>query len=258
MSTTLIKIGGSFAVEESNLRDLCKALAQLKAEGENLVLVHGGGKDINANLGLLSEEPNFVDGLRVTSPNILNMVEMTLSGHVNKKLSRFLSLEGAKALGLAGTDSNLIQAKQKSKELGQVGEVVDVNVEIVQDLLKASILPVVSPLAIGKEDGLVYNVNADNSASAVAQGLKVDKLVFLSDVPGVMEEGNVISSLDSKGADALIEKEVISGGMIPKIQSCFASLDSGVSEVHIMGWSGVSAFVNHIKGSSLTGTVLYK
>lgn len=255
--STLIKIGGAFAADENQLAGLCRALAKFASHGSKPVLVHGGGKDINENIALLSEKPNFINGMRVTSEPVLKMVEMTLSGHMNKKLVKLLANAGAEAVGIAGTDGGLFLAEKLNGEvdLGLVGEVKTVQPKLVSDLLSLNWIPVVSPLAHSR-DGQTYNINADLAASALANALKVEKLIFVSDVPGVMQEGQVISALNQAEIDRLIDIGVISGGMIPKVRSCLDSLHAGVQEVHIVGWSGEQNFLDQITGQKNQGTVI--
>jgi acetylglutamate kinase len=253
----LVKIGGAFAADEVQLRALASALAKAVAQGLRPILVHGGGKDINENIALLSEKPEFIQGMRVTSAPVLKMVEMTLSGHMNKKLVKFLAESGAQAVGIAGTDGGLFLASklQGDVDLGFVGEVTQVQPKIVQDLQNAGWIPVISPLA-HSTSGQTYNINADLAASALANALVVDKLLFVSDVPGVMQEGAVLPTLNQTQVDTLIEEGVISGGMIPKVRSCLDSLAQGVAEVHIVGWGGEEAFLAQLAGTANTGTIL--
>lgn len=255
--STLIKIGGSFAADEAQLAALCRALGSATKQGQKPVLVHGGGKDINENIALLAEKPNFINGMRVTSEPVLKMVEMTLSGHMNKKLVKLLALAGASAVGIAGTDGGLFLAEklEGDVDLGLVGEVKEVHPKLVSDLLALDWIPVVSPLA-HSHSGKTYNINADLAASALANALTVDKLIFVSDVPGVMQDGVVIPTLDQHQIEALIRSEVISGGMIPKVRSCVESLEAGVKEVHIVGWSGEADFLAQISGAHNKGTVI--
>lgn len=255
--SSLIKIGGSFAADETQLSALCRALATATSQGLKPVLVHGGGKDINENIALLSEQPHFIQGMRVTSEPVLKMVEMTLSGHMNKKLVKLLASAGAGAVGIAGTDGGLFLAEklQGEVDLGLVGEVKTVQPKLVADLLSLNWIPVVSPLAHSTE-GKTYNINADLAASALANALLVEKLIFVSDVPGVMKDGEVLPTLNEDQIEALIAEGVISGGMIPKVRSCLESLHAGVKEVHIVGWSGESDFLAQMSGAHNKGTVI--
>jgi acetylglutamate kinase len=253
----VIKIGGAFAVNEAALFEFCGALASLATKGHSLVLVHGGGKDINENLSLLKEAPQFSEGLRVTTKDGLRMVEMTLSGHVNKKLVRYLYQHGCASVGLSGLDGGpLLSAEflQKPVGLGFVGEVTSVKPQIIETLCASGWTPVISPISMSAS-GEALNVNADHAASAIAIALKATQLVFVSDVEGVLQNGTRIEQLNPRTAEALITQEVVTGGMIPKVRSCLECLEQGVGAVHITGWKGAMAFENQILGIANLGTV---
>lgn len=256
--TLLIKIGGSMAVDDQALGELCSALTDLSKKGYRLVLVHGGGKDINENLQLLKQPPQFIDGLRVTDAPVLKMVEMTLSGYVNKKLVKLLLSQGSSAVGISSVDAGLIQAKvqQSDVDLGFVGEVEQVNPSIIQHLWQGEFLPVVSPVSWG--GGLdSLNVNADVAASEIANALQVNQLIFISDVAGVLEGGQVISELNSELIEAKIQSGVIQGGMIPKVRSCLDSLSKGISKVHILGWKSSEDLIQQIEGNINYGSIIH-
>lgn len=242
--------------DEAALAGLCAALAGLRKAGAPLVLVHGGGKDINRNLAWLNEEPVFKDGLRVTGAAALKVVEMTLSGYVNKKLVGLLNRGGASAAGISGVDGPTLLCEPISAELGQVGRVVGVRPGLVAALLAAGFLPVVSPISV---DGAQahYNVNADDAASALAAGLKAAKLIFVSDVEGVRgADGARIPALDGPAIEALIRDGVASGGMIPKLRSCLAAVGQGIGQVEICKWTGPEAFAAQVDGSVNSGTII--
>jgi acetylglutamate kinase len=256
MKTIVVKIGGSLAVEESKLLDFAAAAAE-EAKEFRLAIVHGGGKDINANLALLNEEPKFIDGLRVTTPAIMNMVEMTLSGAVNKKLVRMLLANNANVAGISGVDAKLLEAKPlKGKgDLGAVGDIVKVNTQILETFFAANITPVISPVSYG--DGISYNVNADTAASEIAIALKADCFVLISDISGVLDENKkIIPHLNKELANNLIKSGVISGGMIPKVQGALESIERGLKSIHIVGWEGAEAFKRQIAGSANSGTII--
>jgi acetylglutamate kinase len=256
MKTIVVKIGGSLAVDDSKLADFAQAAAEI-SKACRLAIVHGGGKDINANLALLNEEPKFIDGLRVTTPAIMDMVEMTLSGKVNKKLLRMLLLNNAEAAGISGVDAKLLEAvpMQGKGDLGQVGDVFNVNAKILEVLLNANITPVISPVSYG--DGKAYNVNADTAASEIAVALKADCFILISDISGVLDENkNIIPHLNRELANDLIQKGIINGGMIPKVQGALESIERGLKSIHIVGWEGTEAFKKQIEGSENSGTIL--
>ncbi len=257
MKTVVVKIGGSLAIDEAKLLDFTRSIARLPALGFRVVVVHGGGKDINENIALLSEEPRFIEGLRVTTPGIMKMVEMTLSGHVNKKLVRMLESFGASAVGISGVDGKLFEAEKRTggADLGLVGRIARVNPKIVTDLWNAGWTPVVSPISIG--DGIAWNVNADTAASELAVALKADKFLLVSDVPGVLDKRkNLIATLDESMVEALIADGTIGGGMIPKVRESVGALKRGLGEIHILGWKDADSFVKQINGEINYGTIL--
>lgn len=258
----VIKIGGSMMDDEAALSGLCMALAGLRKAGGRplvsgpLVLVHGGGKDINRHLAWLNEAPVFKDGLRVTGAAAMKVVEMTLSGFVNKKLVGLLNLAGASAAGLSGVDGPTLVCEPISKELGQVGRIVSVRTELVAAMLAGGFLPVVSPISVDTSQAH-YNVNADDAASALAAALHADKLIFVSDVEGVRgADGKRVPELDGAGIDALIRDGVALGGMIPKLKSCKTAVEQGIGQVHICGWMGAETFVAQVAGTGNSGTII--
>jgi acetylglutamate kinase len=266
----VVKIGGSMMDDESALRALCASLARSRYAPMTsevagsavapapalLVLVHGGGKDINRHLAWLQEEPVFRDGLRVTSLAALKVVEMTLSGYVNKKLVGLLNAEGAAAAGISGVDGPTFICEKISDQLGQVGRILETRVGLVTALLAGGFLPVVSPISVdAKQDH--YNVNADDAAAALAGALGAQKLIFVSDVEGVRgADGARIPELDGIGIERLIGDGVANGGMIPKLNSCRAAVANGVGQVHICGWAGPEAFAAQVRGDGNTGTII--
>ena len=257
MKTVVIKIGGSLAIDEAKLAEFVAAVVQIPSQDFRIVVVHGGGKDINENIALLKEEPNFINGLRVTTPSIMKMVEMTLSGHVNKKLVRMLLEQGAKAVGISGVDGKLFAAVklQGEADLGQVGDIQTVNTSLVQDLLGCGWTPVVSPISFGI--GCAFNVNADTAASELAVALAADQFILISDVPGVMD-GNkiVIPDLDKPKVEQLISDGVITGGMIPKVRASLESISRGLRSIHIVGWKDANHFMKQITGEINYGTII--
>lgn len=252
----LVKIGGSMMDDEAALAGACAALAELRKAGLPLVLVHGGGKDINRHLAWLQEEPRFLDGLRVTGPAAMKVVEMTLSGYVNKKLVGLLNVHGGRAAGLSGVDGPTFRCEPVSADLGQVGRIVAVDTTLVAALLAGGFLPVISPISVDAGQAH-YNVNADDAASALAGALRAEKLVFISDVEGVRgADGTRIGRLDGPAIERLIAGGVATGGMIPKLRSCRAAVAGGIGEVHICRWEGAAAFAGQLRGEGNTGTII--
>jgi acetylglutamate kinase len=255
--TTVVKIGGSMAEDLASLSQLAQDLSALASPSHRVALLHGGGKDINRNLKWLDQEPRFVDGLRVTDEAAMDIVEMTLSGRVNKLLVRLLHQAGATPVGISGVDAGLFRATPLREDgaLGRVGSVTSVDATLLETLWSGGFLPVVSPVSLGP-DGQSWNVNADDAAAALASGLKANTLVYISDVPGVLENGSRIPSLDPAGVEDLVARGVASGGMIPKLRGCVQTLLAGVDSVSVAGWSMPGGLESILSGA--TGTVLRK
>jgi len=239
---TLIKVGGAELKEGDDLERLADALAAMATRGA-LLVVHGGGSeiaDLQQRLGLV---PAFVEGLRVTDEASLRVAEMVLSGSVNKRLTARLVSRGVKALGLSGVDAGLLEAdclKHPAGDLGRVGEITAVRSECLLELVGLGYTPIISPISLGC-DGRPYNVNADHAALAIAQALGVTEMVFLTDVPGVMREGQVLPGLTDAEVNAMITEGVITGGMIPKVKSALTAIASGVGAAHITNLAGLAA-----------------
>lgn len=238
------------AEDRQSLQELSADLAKLFSSGTRVALVHGGGKDINRNLQWLGQKPRFVDGLRVTDDEAMDIVEMTLSGRVNKLLVRLLLASGVSACGISGVDGGLFRANPLRADgaLGQVGSVGSVEPKLLRILWEGGILPVVSPVSLGS-DGQSWNVNADDAACALAVELKASTLVYISDVPGVLDgDKKRIPSLDLSGIEDLIDSGVAFGGMIPKLRGCAATVSAGVGSVVISGWSGPGSLQGILEG----------
>lgn len=234
-STFVIKYGGAAMEEEGLKKEFAKDVALLKYVGINPVIVHGGGPRIGRLLTDLHIPTTFVDGLRVTDEKTLEVVEMVLSGVVNKEIVKNINDMGGKAIGLSGKDGRLLIAKKvKVKDIGFVGEIVSVETAIIKDIGRHGYIPVIAPLADGV-DGYSYNINADTAAGSIAKALSAEKLILLTDVPGVLDgEGNLISTLHGTDIKTLIKNKTVSGGMIPKVECCIDALGGGVKEAHII------------------------
>jgi acetylglutamate kinase len=245
----VVKIGGSMAEDRICLEELAADLVRFFSPETPVALVHGGGKDINRNLQWLGQEPRFVEGLRVTDEAAMDMVEMTLSGRVNKLLVRLLQGAGTRAAGISGVDGALFRATPLRDDgaLGQVGRVTSCDPAILHALWAAGFLPVVSPVSLG-HDGTSWNVNADDAASFLAQALDASSLIFVSDVPGVLRAGERIPDLRPSDIEDLISSGVATDGMIPKLRGCAATVDSGVGSVSIAGWSGAGSLERILAG----------
>jgi acetylglutamate kinase len=237
----LLKVGGAELQEGPVLADLVAALATLAARGP-LVVVHGGGPEIAALQARLGLEPRFVEGLRVTDDESLQVAEMVLSGLVNKRLTARLNAHAVRAIGLSGVDGGLLCAvrlRHSAGDLGHVGEITAVHADVLTDLLAAGFLPVVSPISLGP-DGRPLNVNADHAALALAQALRVPEAIYLTNVPGVLIDGQTVATLGRDEVEQLIAKGVISGGMIPKVRSALEAIAQGVASVTITDLHGLA------------------
>lgn len=235
----VIKYGGSALINPEIKETIIKDIALMKTVGMHPVIVHGGGPDINAILKKMDIKSEFINGLRVTTEETMEVVEMVLAGKVNKSIVTDLELQGVKAVGLSGKDGGILKAKkiEESVDYGCVGEVESVDISLIGSLIENNFIPVIAP--IGKdEEGNTYNINADYAAVAIAGALKAEKLVFLTDVEGVMRDvhdsQSVISFMKVSEVDKLIEDKVIVGGMIPKVHCCVDGVKAGVKNVHIL------------------------
>lgn len=244
--TFVIKYGGAAQTEKDLKDSFAQDVVLLSFIGIKPVIVHGGGPKISETMKKMGKEPTFIHGQRVTDKETMDIVEMVLGGLINKEIVALINNHGGKAAGLSGKDGGLIKAKKKVIkkatdtgdeeiiDIGLVGEVEFVDPEILNCLERDGFIPVISPIGAGKS-GEVFNINADYVASAVASALKVEKLILLTDVPGIKnKKGDVISSVDKKGIKKLIDDGTVSGGMLPKVQACTRALDGGVKKTHIV------------------------
>lgn len=223
--TVVVKYGGAAMSSEKLKKDVIRDVTKMRNLGVNVVLVHGGGPEVNKMLTRLGIEPVFNNGLRVTDDATMEVVEMVLAGKVNKDLVSLFSQYGGSAVGLCGKDGNAIIARQKSADLGRVGEITTVNQDLVSTLTAAGYIPVISSIALGEDSG-AYNINADTLAGRLAGELNARKLVLMTDVPGVMKDPKDIKTLFSQltvqDTLDLIDQDIISGGMIPKVRGNLA------------------------------------
>ncbi len=222
--------------DEKLKQTFAKDVTILRKIGINMIIVHGGGKEITDTAAALGIGTRFVDGQRYTDEKMIEVVLMVLAGLVNKEIVSLINTNGGNAVGLCGVDNLLLKARKLSNngtDLGLVGEIVWVNVSFLNLLLQNGMMPVIAPLGVG-DGGQMYNINADLAAGAVAAALKAEKLVYLSDTEGILVNGKLISTLTKSKADKLISQGAIFGGMIPKVTSAFNTLDAGVNKVHII------------------------
>ena len=237
--TEVIKYGGNAMINEELKEAVLKDVVLMQLVGMRPVVVHGGGPDINSMLDKMQIQSEFIGGQRVTDPATMQVVEMVLNGKVNSSIVKYLNQNGGSAVGLSGADANLLVAHKKRGEddLGLVGEVESVNVNLLNSLLDQEYIPVISPVAIGRH-GESYNVNADLAAGAVAAALKAEKLVLLTDVEGLFrdykDKSSLISILPVRLVEGLKKDGVIAGGMLPKIDCCVHAVQNGVNTVHIL------------------------
>ena len=241
--TFVIKYGGSAMVDESVKNLLIKDIVLFKLLGINIVVVHGGGPSIKEALNKFNKATEFIDGLRVTDSETMEVVEMVLSGKINKDIANCIQKKGIPSVGISGKDGNILNVKKKEIEngdLGFVGDIVSVDPSLIKILLHEGFIPVISP--VGTDETFeTYNINADYAATEIASSLKAQKLIFITDVRGVMkdinDENSLIHFIDLKVAKDYIEKKIISGGMIPKVECCINAVERGIKQVHIIDGS---------------------
>jgi len=239
--TRVIKIGGNEMNRPGFLDELARQIATL-AGGEPLVVVHGGGQDIAALQSRLGIEPVKIDGLRVTDAESLAVAQMVLSGHTNKAIVVALLAAAVDAVGFSGVDGGLLRCRKKQHpraDLGLVGEIVAVRADFLEHFAGRGIVPVISPISLG-EDGQTYNVNADHVAAALAHGLQASRLVFVTNVPGVLVAGRVVRALTVAQVEEMIAEGLIFGGMIPKVRSAIEAVAAGVYQAVITDLDGLA------------------
>ena len=261
--TIVVKFGGSAMNDASITNTILQDLTLLKYVGVNPILVHGGGNEINTMLDKLDIESKFHDGLRVTDKDTMEVVEMVLSGKVNKKITSDLNNLGASAIGISGKDAKLIQAKKKTTrdgfDLGYVGQVTNINVDILNELTANKYIPVIAPIGVG-EDGETYNINADIVAGEIAAALHAEKLIFLTDIDGIQMDANdkdtLISVISVDQIYRLIEQRIIQGGMIPKVMGCIKGIEQGVARTHIVNGTSPHPIILEIFTDKGIGTMV--
>ncbi|MFZ1027318.1 MAG: acetylglutamate kinase [Limnoraphis robusta] len=258
--TIVVKYGGA-AMKESHLKQqVVRDIVLLSCVGIRPVVVHGGGPEINTWLGKLGIEPQFKNGLRVTDAATMDVVEMVLVGRVNKEIVALINQAGGSAVGLCGKDSNLIVARPQDQEaIGFVGEVNSINIKLVASLVDSHYIPVVSSVA-ADDTGQAYNINADTVAGEIAAALGAEKLILMTDTTGILEDYHnpetLIAKLDIQEARGLIEKGIVGGGMIPKVNCCVRSLAQGVRAAHIIDGRMPHALLQEIFSDAGIGTMI--
>lgn len=243
--TVVVKYGGHAMGDETLSRQFAKDIVLLKQAGVNPIVVHGGGPQIGAMLKRLNIKSEFSNGLRITDKETVDVVEMVLAGSINKQIVTALNQAGGKAVGLSGKDGNLIQARKftpsgasdsniEKLDLGFVGEPAQINPEILETIIKSDIIPVVAPIGVGAK-GETFNINADTAAGALASAMSAERLLLLTDVRGVLDKaGQLIPEMSLEEARGYMKDGTISGGMIPKLETCITSVEQGVEAVAIL------------------------
>ncbi len=233
----VVKYGGNAMINEQLKQQVMEDIVLLHLIGVKIVLVHGGGPEINDLMDRLGKKPEFVDGLRVTDRETVDIVQMVLAGKVNKTLVNLLETKGGKAMGISGMDGRLIEATCKDPRLGFVGKITNVNIQPVEDLLEKGYIPVISTIGCDAE-GNAYNINGDTAAAYVAGALGAERLIMMTDIAGILRDKNdpttLIPDITIDEAKALYDEGVISGGMIPKVDCCIEAIKRGVKNVIIM------------------------
>ncbi len=254
----VVKYGGNAMINEELKHQVMLDLVLLWTIGVKVVLVHGGGPEISSLMDKLGKKSEFVDGLRVTDKETVDIVQMVLAGKVNKTLVNYLEEKGAKAIGLSGMDGRLIEAEIKDERLGYVGEITKINPNPVLDLLEKGYIPVISTLGCDR-NGNTYNINGDTAAAKIAGALKAERFLLMTDIDGVLKDkndpGTLIPEISKEEAEKYYADGTISGGMIPKVQCCFDAIDEGVKSVVIMNGTVPHSIVIELLTNEGAGTM---
>ena len=258
----VVKYGGNAMLNEELKRYVMEDIVLLNTIGVKVVLVHGGGPEINKMLDRVGKESKFVDGLRYTDEETMEIVQMVLTGKLNKDIVGILLQKGGHAVGLSGVDSGLLRAKKTEKDLGFVGDVTEVNPEILTTLLDQGFIPVVSTVALGEAgDNSNYNINADTAAAKIAVALHAEKFVQLTNVPGVLrnidDPTTLIKRIEKTAIGSLKATGIISSGMIPKIDCCLTALEGGVPRTHIIDGRVPHSLLIEMFSNRGIGTMIY-
>jgi len=260
--TFVVKYGGAAMVDERLKAQVMQDIVLLRTVGIKPVLVHGGGKEVSEVMQRMGLQPRFAGGLRVTDAETMEIVEMVLAGTTNKGIVSLIHRAGGKAVGLSGKDGNLLVARKLTpggNDIGYVGEVTQVNAEVIEVLAAAGYIPVISSVAIG-EDGESYNVNADHAAGAIAAALRAEKLIVLTDVPGVLanlkDPASLISEMGVAQAEELLRNGKAESGMAPKLEACITALRSGVQRAHIIDGRQPHAILMEVFTDHGVGTMI--
>jgi acetylglutamate kinase len=253
----VVKYGGAAMIDEELKETFAQDVTLLTKVGVELVIVHGGGKDVTETAGRLGIVSRFVDGQRYTDAAMMEVVQMVLAGKTNKDIVARINRHGGGAAGLCGIDLDLLRVTTSGAGLGFVGEIDEVNAPRLRMLLEHGILPVIAPVGVDRE-GQAHNINADVAAAHIAAALRAEKLVYLSDVEGVLIDGRLVQSMNREEARRLIDGKVITNGMIPKIRSAFTALEQGVQKVHLIDGRVKHSLLLEIFTDAGVGTELVK
>lgn len=260
--TIVIKLGGAALQDEHLVSMICDDLSLIRSVGVKVVLVHGGGPSINDELKIHGIEWSFLNGQRITTPDMMDIVEMVLCGKVNRRIVRTINKTGVKAIGLSGSDASMLLCVPSSKQLGQVGKVETVDPTLIRSLIEpktdspeSGVIPVIAPVGMGR-DGNAFNVNADWASTRIAEALGVKKLIFLTDQEGILDENKkLIAELDAGELEQLIEREVVTGGMRAKVETILHALKHGVTHVHVLNAKKPHALIEELFTASGSGTL---
>lgn len=260
-TTIVVKLGGSVLQNDDLLESICEDIANIRKVGVKVVLVHGGGPSINEELTRRGITWSFIDGQRVTTPEMMSVVEMVLCGSVNRRIVRSLNVAGLKAVGFSGVDAGTLLCKKADDRLGQVGVIERVSTQLIdqvlgmEDELGYRGIPVIAPVGLGR-DGTAYNINADWAASRLASGMGVTKMLFLTDQDGILDSsGQLLPALDAGELEQLIEDGTVKGGMLAKAQTILHALQNKVTDVHILNARRRNALVEELFTDHGVGTV---
>lgn len=263
--TIVIKYGGNAMVSDELCSAVISDIVLLSLVGIRVVVVHGGGPDINEMLRKTGKESKFVNGLRYTDEETMDIVQMVLCGKVNKNLVSKINKTGGRAVGICGIDDNLLRAKrhtgENGEDLGLVGDIVEVNTAVIENALKEGTIPVVSTVAVGMDDNNSYNINADTAAARIAVSLGAEKLILMTDIRGVLmdqkDDSTLIPVIKLSEIDDLKNSGIISGGMIPKIDCCIDAVKGGVHRTHILDGRLPHAILIEVLSHAGIGTMIW-
>lgn len=255
----VIKYGGHAMASKDLRQRVISDIAWLSYVGMKPIIVHGGGPEINRMLEMQGVQPSFIKGLRVTSSEVMQTVEMVLTGLVSPSLTTMLNEEGVSSVSLSGKDNKIMQAVQKDPSLGLVGQVTQVNTRYLQQMLDANMLPVISPIAYGPK-GESLNINSDEAAAAIASALQAEKMIYLTDINGIYEKPGdpttLYSEMSAEQIEVAVQNGVITGGMIPKVENCLAAIQSGVHSCQIIDGTIPHALILELFTKNGIGTMI--